>query len=72
MKENVSHHGVCPKCGAEYVGRPAISRTDNETAICPDCGTREALAILGIDTEEQEQILRAIQGVFKEVKTNAE
>ena len=62
MKERVIHRGVCPKCGTAYEGRPAISREDNETAICPDCGTREALAILGIDREEQEQIIRAIHG----------
>lgn len=66
MKERVIHRGVCPKCGAVYEGRPAISRDDNETAICPDCGTREALAILGIDRDEQEQIIRAIHGGFRQ------
>lgn len=50
----------CPHCGKLYAGTPAISRTDNETPICPDCGTREALTTLGIDMEEQEQILAAI------------
>lgn len=34
---------ICPKCGCEYTGRPALSREDNETEICPDCGMREAL-----------------------------
>ena len=34
---------ICPKCGKTYRGHPAISRVDNETAICPECGTREAL-----------------------------
>ena len=34
----------CPKCGKE-MKRPfvALSRKDNKTEICPDCGTREAL-----------------------------
>ncbi len=50
----------CPRCGNLYAGVSAISRTDNETPICPDCGTREALATLGVDIEEQEQILAAI------------
>ena len=50
----------CPRCGNLYAGISAISRTDNETPICPDCGTREALATLGIDVEEQEQILATI------------
>lgn len=27
----------------EYDGVPALSRTDNETLICPECGTREAI-----------------------------
>lgn len=34
---------VCPKCGYKYSETPAISREDGETAICPDCGLREAL-----------------------------
>ena len=51
---------TCPICGQEYTGRPAISRTDCETPICPDCGTRQALISIGIDAEEQEKILDAI------------
>lgn len=34
---------VCPICHTEYTGYPAISRKDNKTYICPDCGVREAL-----------------------------
>ena len=34
---------VCPLCRKEYDGVPALSRTDNETLICPECGTREAI-----------------------------
>lgn len=60
MKEQVRHQAFCPKCGTVYHDRPAISREDNTTLICPDCGTREALMTLGIDTEEQEQIIQAI------------
>ena len=33
----------CPKCGSWYTEPPALSRTDNETLICPECGMREAL-----------------------------
>jgi len=51
---------VCPLCGQEYTGHPAISRTDNETPICGDCGTRQALTEIGIDVKEQEKILEAI------------
>lgn len=51
---------VCPKCGQPYKGRPALSRYDVKTLICPDCGVREALATLGISEKEQESILDAI------------
>lgn len=34
---------VCPKCGRTYSMYPALSRDDNKTEICPDCGTQEAL-----------------------------
>ncbi|MDY3303804.1 MAG: hypothetical protein SOW78_05955 [Clostridia bacterium] len=62
MKENITRTAVCPRCGKEYTGRPALSRADNQTPICPDCGTREALESIGIDTAEQDKILRAIHG----------
>jgi len=34
---------VCPRCNQEYTGFPALSRVDNKTEICSDCGTQEAL-----------------------------
>lgn len=34
---------ICPICNKDYSGAPALSRVDNETLICPDCGTLEAL-----------------------------
>ena len=52
--------GICPKCGQSYKGRPALSREDNKTLICPDCGTREALESIGVDVNEQEAILATI------------
>ena len=62
MKETMTRAAVCPRCGKVYTDRPAISRADNKTPICPDCGTREALESIGIDTVEQNKILRAIHG----------
>lgn len=61
MRENkIIRISVCPRCGRTYYEPPAISRADNETLICPDCGTREALDSLGVKSEEQEHILAAI------------
>lgn len=31
------------ECGKEYSSRPALSRKDNKTMICPKCGMMEAL-----------------------------
>ena len=33
----------CPKCGKTYTEYPALSRRDNKTYICPQCGTEEAM-----------------------------
>ena len=46
--QEVSHatfkiYPICPLCHKEYSQYPAISRKDNKTKICPDCGIREAL-----------------------------
>lgn len=57
---NILRIRTCPKCGKSYSAPPALSRTDNETLICPDCGTREALESIGVDKAEQEQILESI------------
>ena len=60
MKTDIEGSRVCPRCGRTYSGVPALSRMDNETLICPDCGTREALESIGVDADEQEQILETI------------
>ena len=61
MKENtVGRLSVCPRCGKTYSEHPALSRADNETLICPDCGTREALESIGISAEEQDSIIRIL------------
>lgn len=38
----------CPKCGKEKKFLRALSRTDNKTVICDECGTKEALDAAGI------------------------
>lgn len=66
MKIDEVRTAICPICGKTYTGVPALSRTDNETLICPDCGTRQALASIGVDTSEQEQILETIHRYTQE------
>lgn len=65
MKDNVRQIRVCPLCGKSYGEAPALSRTDNETLICPDCGTRQALESIGIDAEERERILSIIHQSYR-------
>lgn len=60
MKPETITERNCPKCGCTYTERPAVSRTDNETMICPDCGTREALESIGISKDEQDKIISII------------
>ena len=38
----------CPKCGKEYERLLALSREDNNTMICDECGTKEALDAVGM------------------------
>ena len=51
---------VCPSCGKPYAGHPALSRKDNETDICPDCGMREALEAACFSEEKQREAIKHI------------
>ena len=42
----------CPKCGKNYCGYSALSREDNKTEVCPDCGVKEALTIFLDQTQK--------------------
>lgn len=33
----------CPRCGEVTTGFPALSRTDNATDVCSQCGVDEAM-----------------------------
>lgn len=35
---------TCPICERVYTEHPAISRRDNKTEICPECGMTEAFS----------------------------
>ena len=56
---------ICPKCGKTLKGYPALSRTDNKTEICSDCGILEALDCAGIDEAAQAEILDAVHSASK-------
>ena len=56
---------ICPKCGNMYSGRPAISREDNCTEICPSCGVREALEATGLSGKLQNEILSEVNNLHK-------
>ena len=44
----------CPKCGRKYTEHPALSRIDNETEICPQCGGLEAMAAVMLNERKKE------------------
>ena len=51
---------TCPVCGREFDKPPALSRKDNKSLICPDCGTKEALDAIGMPADKQTEILDII------------
>ena len=61
----------CPECGKEFTERPAVSRVDNTTLICPDCGIRQALASIGVDPSEREEIVGIIHQYVPDDKKEA-
>ena len=44
MNGEKSNSWICPRCGKETADYPAISRTDNKTEICSQCGIDEAMS----------------------------
>lgn len=64
MASEANGKQICPCCGKEFTERPALSRVDNETLICPDCGTREALISIGASPAEQDEVLDVIHQFF--------
>lgn len=61
MKSN-----TCPKCGHTYQGYPALSRVDNRTEICPDCGIREAMEDAGLGPWTRKEVMaRMIKERYK-------
>ena len=63
----------CPRCKTIYTDPPALSRRDNQTFLCPDCGIREALEDAGYDAGRREtalaEILKARQEARKKMNS---
>jgi hypothetical protein len=47
MNVKKEYRGDCPRCGGPITGFPALSRRDNKTNICNECGVIEALIDAG-------------------------
>lgn len=39
---------ICPRCNCKVERLLALSRLDNKTMICDECGTKEALDAVGL------------------------
>lgn len=59
MKKRIAR--TCPICGQTYWEAPCISREDNCTEICPECGTRQSLEALNIPEDQIEHIIETIR-----------
>lgn len=54
ITENSGKSNACPICGKELGQYPVISRKDNKTEICSNCGTLEALEAFHKASKEKE------------------
>lgn len=52
-KEEEKEKKACPICGSIITFYPAISRIDNKTEICSDCGVCEAITIYKMSLENK-------------------
>jgi transcription elongation factor Elf1 len=64
----------CPKCGRETEWLRSLSRADNKTMICDECGTKEALDAAGLTegSSIREAIMNDIRhGITPQERTRA-
>lgn len=74
-KETIYYLGVakiCPRCKNYIQGYPAISRVDNRTEICSNCGTLEALEMFKQhnkkEVKNEKKIQKAVRPVLRRRK----
>lgn len=64
MRTTMSDIERCPKCGDDMQQpRVAVSRRDNKTIICPECGVAEALLDL---MKQMKREIDSIKGMAEE------
>ena len=51
-RRKIMKNQICPVCNKEYTEHPAISRVDNKTEICSECGTIEAMTVFMLHVQE--------------------
>lgn len=54
---------ICPICGKEYTDRPALSREDNKTEICPMCSSKEAMEAAGWTKEMCDEAIQKLSNI---------
>ena len=59
---------ICPSCKKEFNNHPALSRKDNKTEICSECGLKEALDIA---LEHDEKLIQEIMNIVLEYEKKA-
>ena len=52
-------------CKRRYGEHPALSRQDNHTEICPDCGMAEAFEAFGLTKKEAQEKVKEITAATK-------
>ena len=64
---------ICPSCKKEFNNHPALSRKDNKTEICSECGLKEALDIAqGHDEKLIQEIMNIVLEYEKKAKESKE
>lgn len=59
---------ICPRCGGDLGRFPALSRADDETDICSECGTEEAMIAMTLHQQglSEDEITNALKADFDE------
>ncbi len=59
---------ICPICKKEFNNHPAISRKDNKTEICSECGIVEEINCFEPDKKKAQKLINSILKYEKRAK----